>query len=386
MSFLIISNGHGEDTIGATFASELSLQKPNIKVSAFPTVDAGKVYEKLGIEILGERKIMPSGGFMFHNYELFSADIKAGFLQMTVRQIYELSKIKTDILLVIGDIYALFLSSFIKTKQRFYYQSLVSVHHAKKEDGKIANRYFMENFSYFERALMRHLVKHTYLRDAATANHLKDLGLTRVSALGNPMLDSLGGKPMLEHSQISPTIGLLAGTREHANKAMEVMLAGLAKLKSGQALVAWVGNDFSFKTDGWQKTNYKNNNGLVMTLEKESFKVYFYKNCFADVLASVDIVIGNAGTANEQAASLGIPIISFPVEPTYKQTFIDNQKRLLSHALSVCKAEPIEISNKILELLNNKDLYQQAAKAGKKRMGKAGGTKRIITDIRARIE
>ncbi len=384
MTFLILSNGHGEDTIGASFASELLLQKPDVIVSAFPTVDDGKIYENLGIEILGERKIMPSGGFIFHNFELFKNDIKAGFLPMTVRQIYELSKIKTDVLLVVGDVYALFLSSFIKTKQRFYYQSLVSVHHAKKEDGKIANRYFMENFSYSERALMRHLVKHAYLRDTATANHLKNMGLKRVSALGNPMLDSLDGKVMLEHKQISPNIGLLPGSREHANKAMEIMLASLSHLKSGQALVAWLG-DYSFNTAGWQKTVLDNQSGLIMTLEKDNFKIYFYKNRFADILATVDIVIGNAGTANEQAASLGIPVISFAVEPTYRRSFIDNQKRLLSHGLSVCKAEPKDISNKILELLNNKDLYQKAAKAGQERMGKAGGTKRIITDILEKI-
>ncbi len=384
MNFLILSNGHGEDTIGASFAFELLLQKPDAIVSAFPTVDDGKIYENLGIEILGERKIMPSGGFIFHNFELFKNDIKAGFLSMTVRQIYELSKIKTDVLLVVGDVYALFLSSFIKTKQRFYYQSLVSVHHAKKEAGKIANRYFMENFSYFERALMRHLLKHAYLRDTATANYLKSIGLEQVSALGNPMLDSLDGKAMLEHKQISATIGLLPGSRKHANKAMEIMLASLSHLKSGQALVAWLG-DYSFNTVGWKKTLLNNQNGLIMTLEKDNFKVFFYQNRFADILATVDIVIGNAGTANEQAASLGIPVISFAVEPTYKRSFIDNQKRLLSHALSICKTEPRAIAAKLIELLNNKDSYNQASKAGQERMGKAGGTKKIINDILEKI-
>ena len=386
MTFLILSNGHGEDVIGASFVREILEQNPKIKVSAFPTVDDGKAYQDLGIEILGERKIMPSGGFIFHNYELFKKDIKAGFVQMTLRQIYALSKIRADVVLVVGDIYALFLSSFIKTNNRFYYQSLVSIHHAQKEKNKLANRYFMEHFSYFERAMMRHLVKQAYMRDGATADYLKNLGLSRVAALGNPMLDSLGGLAMLEHKQPKPTIAILPGTRKHANKALTIILASLSQLETGQALVSWAGDSLSFDYSSWQKIASNSENGLILALQKNDFRVYFYKNRFADILASADIVIGNAGTAHEQAASLGIPIISFAVEPTYKPSFIANQKRLLGQALHICKPEAEKIAAKVLELLENKDLYNESAKAGKKRMGEAGGSKRIITDILEKID
>lgn len=384
MTFTILSNGHGEDVIGASFAKELLKQRPDIELQVFPTVDSGKAYEGLDLEILGERKEMPSGGFIFHNFELFVNDIKAGFLQMTVRQIYQLSKIKTDVLLVVGDIYALFLSSFIRTKQRFYYQSLVSVHNSKKEGSKILNRYFMENFSYLERALIRHLVRHVYLRDAATAEYLENFNAGKFSALGNPMLDSLNGKIMLDHKTISPTIGLLPGTREHADKAMEIMLASLEGM-SGQALVAWASDKPNFEHFGWERKELTTDEGLFLILKRDSFKVFFYRNRFADILASSDIIIGNAGTANEQAAALGLAVITFPVEPTYKKEFVDNQKRLLGEALTVCDANPNMIKNSLNTMLDNPELMKRAGKAGVERMGPSGGTQRIITDILARI-
>jgi len=384
MTFTILSNGHGEDVIGASFASELLKQRPDIILQAFPTVDDGSAYEQLDLEILGERKIMPSGGFIFHNFELFKNDIKAGFLQMTLRQIYQLSRIKTDVLLVVGDIYALFLSSFIRTKHRFYYQSLVSIHNSKNEGSKIINRYFMENFSYPERALIRHLVKHVYVRDSTTANYLNQLNPNSYSALGNPMLDSISGKIMPDHKTISPTIGLLPGTRKHADKAMEIMLASLENM-SGQALVAWAADKTEFKYTGWERKDLLTENGLFLVLIKNDFRLFFYKNRFADILASSDIIIGNAGTANEQAASLGLPVITFPVEPTYKKTFVDNQKRLLGEALFVCEANPKMINNTLQVILDSPELLRRAAEAGKARMGPKGGTKRIITDILARI-
>jgi len=72
----ILSNGYGEDSIGSLLVSEFQLQNPKLKLQAFPTVDRGKSYENNQIDILGPRKVMPSGGLLMHSRELFLADMQ----------------------------------------------------------------------------------------------------------------------------------------------------------------------------------------------------------------------------------------------------------------------------------------------------------------------
>ncbi|MCA9837923.1 MAG: lipid-A-disaccharide synthase-related protein [Trueperaceae bacterium] len=381
LNVTFLSNGHGEDTIAVSLAKALLEQLPDAELSAFPTVDMGKAYETLSIPILGPRQIMPSSGLLMHNWELFQGDIRAGFIPMTLKQIRGLSRLKTDVLIVVGDAFALLLSSFVKTRYRFYLQTLVSAHHAAPKTRHL-NRFFMEHLSYPERVLIRHLVNQTYVRDALTERVLKATGLTQVSYLGNPMLDGLGGKPM--HLP-SPVITLLPGTRAYAPRALELMLDAVSQLNSVTALVAW-----ALETDiptfpHWQQTNPGTEIGLVRKLEQGSNQVLFFKGRYADCLHSADLVIGTSGTANEQAAALGKPVVAFDVPPLYSEAFLENQKRLLAEALTVVKADAQEIALAIQTLLSDKAGYQLATTRGQERMGKAGGSKALIKDMLERI-
>jgi hypothetical protein len=65
---------------------------------------------------------------------------------------------------------------------------------------------------------------------------------------------------------------------------------------------------------------------------------------FADVLHTADAVLGTTGTAQEQAAGLGLPVVSFPVRPMLAPAFLANQARLLGEALEVVPREPAAIA------------------------------------------
>ena len=120
---IVLSNGYGEDAVGALLLEDLLRQRPELRMAAFPTVDKGHAYERLDIPILGPRQTMPSGGLLMHSKKLFIDDLRAGFISMTLRQLNTLRRLNPEALIVIGDIFALLLSSFIRTPHRFQVQN-----------------------------------------------------------------------------------------------------------------------------------------------------------------------------------------------------------------------------------------------------------------------
>lgn len=384
MQVILVSNGHGEDAIGTLLASALKRHHTDLTITAYPTVDDGKVYERAGLPVLGPRRLMPSSGLLFHNLGLFVRDMRAGFIPMSVRQYQELGQLKADIVIVIGDAYGLLLGSRIKTNNLFYLQSLVSAYHREAKVRPQLNRYFMERVSLPERFMMRR-AKRVYVRDEATAVMLREQGVEHVSALGNPMLDALHGQVMVQY-KTHPLVALLPGTRAYATKALETMMNAFTYLPFGTGLVAWAGAELP-EAAGWLAFNpdkAEADVGLEKIYRQSDKIIYVYKNRFADVLCTAQLVMGTAGTANEQAAALGKPVLSFPVPPLYSKTFLTNQQRLLADALTVVPSGEKIIADTLWELYTDRARYQQAARVGRLRMGRAGGSDAIARDILAR--
>lgn len=386
MLITLLSNGHGEDAVGALLVEELLRQRPDWRVAAFPVVNEGRAYEGLGIDLLGPRRVMPSGGLLFHSRELLVRDLKAGFLSMTLVQVRDLRRLKTDALLVIGDVYALTLSSLVRAPHRFFVQTLVSARHTpEKLEAATLNRYFMERISVPERLLMRYTVKRVYTRDEATEVVLKALGLNHVVSLGNPMLDALSGSAMPAHRDSGSLLALLPGTRRYAPEALRLMLQALMHLPNTTALVAWAGGALP-ELPSWQREEPPPYEGLQTVLRHQEQRVFVYEGRFADILHSCEVALGTAGTANEQAAALGLAVVSFPVLPDYGTAFLRNQKRLLADALTLTAAEPRSIAGAVRYLLEKESRRVRAARLGRERMGAPGGTKAIIQDILKQLE
>lgn len=395
MRVTLLSNGHGEDAVGASLARAFLEASPGLELRAFPTVGRGRAYEALGLPILGPRREMPSGGWMMDTASAFWADLRAGFLPMTAVQMRDLGRLETDRLVVIGDIYALLLSTLVRTSARFYVQTLVSAHlwtphrnrhrsqgQTQDRPTRYPNRYFMERISAPERFLMRRVVRQSYVRDALTAECLERYGLS-VRALGNPMLDALAYEALpVRLSKQAPVVALLPGTRSYREEALETMLETLHHWPEATGLVAWTGETLP-SLAAWQWLEVASNvwQGRHPSAHNP---VYLCKNRFAGVLHAAQLVLGTAGTANEQAAALGRPVVSFPVLPLYSDAFVANQKRLLGDALSVCARDPVSLAQGLRGLWASSERYEQAVQAGRARMGPAGGSAAIVRDILSR--
>ncbi len=318
---------------------------------------------------------MPSGGLLLHDLKLFLLDLKAGFFQMTYKQLKDLKQLETDILLVVGDIYALLLAQLIKTKKIFYVQTLISAYHKHKSN---PNRFFMENYSFIERFLIKRIVTRMYVRDIPTAEMLNKLGISRVFALGNPMLDDLDSDLLdISLTLTSPVIALLPGSRSYAVESLQIMAESLKYFPEATGIIAWSKEVLPI-IKGWQHSLDKSLN--ISIYKNQNQYIYLVKQ-FSAVLNSANIVLGTSGTAHEQAASLGLPIVAFPLLPWYRKAFLANQKRLLADALTVVSPCPKDIAQKLKILWQNKDLYKRASDMGKMRMGKAGGSVAIVQNI-----
>jgi uncharacterized protein (TIGR03492 family) len=373
----ILSNGYGEDAVGALLAAELLKAAPSWQVQAYPVVDAGRAYEPLQIPILGPRRVMPGGGLLLHHPRLLVADLRAGFLRMTWRQIGDLRRLKTDLLLVVGDVYALLLASQIRTQRRYQVQPLISAYHSV--GGRPPpHRLFMEEFTGLERFLMRRLVRQVYVRDAPTAALLRAKGVPQVTSLGNPMLDALMVTPR-PVGLTPPVVALLPGSRGYAAEALAVMLEAMTHWPEASAVVAWAPElDALPSLAGWQRQVLA---AGQIRLRCGSTAVLVLRERFADILHGCDLVIGTAGTAHEQAAAIGKPVVAFPVPPYYSRGFLRNQARLLGAALTVAPAEPTALAAALRALWSDPERYERAAREGRERMGEAGGSARIVADI-----
>jgi uncharacterized protein (TIGR03492 family) len=379
----VVANGHGEDAIAAALLAELRTRLPDWRFVAFPVVGAGAAFEALDVPILGPRRRLPADGLTMHHPSLLWADLRAGLLSMTLRQVRALRAGRADAVLVVGDVYAQGLATLLRGARRFVVQPLVSVRLADGGGPVPWNRAFMERIRAPERALLRR-AEAVYPRDEATAAWLRARGVGAARFLGNPMMDGLAGRPLVG-SRPGATVALLPGSRAYAERAVRSMAAGLAALGEAGApcvgWVAWTRGEAPPPPAGWTSEGV----GAHAGWRRGDVRLGFVAHRFRDVLASADAVLGTSGTAQEQAAGLGLPVVAFPVEPAYGSAFLANQERLLGGALQVVAADPTAIAAGVRRALRDPEVRVAARRDGPARLGPPGGTAAIAADVAARL-
>lgn len=381
----VVSNGHGEDALGAALLQALRRRLPGWSVAAFPVVGAGGAYQALGdVPVLGPRRRLPADGLTLHHPSLLWADLRAGLLATTWAQVRALRAGRPDAVLVVGDVYAQALATLLRGARRFVVQPLVSVRLAEG-GGRVAwNRAFMERIRAPERALLRR-AEAVYPRDEATAAWLRARGVPRARFLGNPMMDGLAA-PALPGSEPGATVALLPGSRAYAERSLATMLAALERAAAdGADLVAWVAwtrGALPLPPPGWRSTTLAG----APAWARPGLRVGWAPGRFAEVLASADAVLGTTGTAQEQAAGLGLPVVAFPVEPAYGRAFLANQQRLLGAALEVAPPEAAPVAAALRRALHDPERRAAARREGPARLGPPGGTEAIADDVARRLQ
>ncbi|AEB11981.1 lipid-A-disaccharide synthase-related protein [Marinithermus hydrothermalis] len=381
---LIISNGNAEDLIGAALARQLGL--PTL---ALPLVGNGRAYEGAAEAVLGPRATLPSGGFPFGSLANLAADLRAGLISTSLAQwrAARAAARAAAAVVVVGDAYALWVGVRAgRGRPLFHLQPLVSAYYVEGRSWfsrlRHLNQLGADDFTPFERHLQRY-ARAVYVRDAPSAARLQRLGVRTARFYGSFAMDVLPPpeqdlEPLRDGR---PVLALLPGTRRDVAFSLPRMLEAAYRLDEFEAFVAW-GLPLAAlpACPGWRARQVREG---VLRLERDGRHAWVMRGAFSAILHSAALALGTAGTANEQAAGLGVPILGFPTPgPQYTRAFAERQQRLLGAALTLCPPDPERIAAAARALWRDPEALERARTAGRARIGPPGALPRIATEVR----
>jgi uncharacterized protein (TIGR03492 family) len=390
---LFISNGHGEDLLAGVLAEALHEKCPYVESWAFPIVGTGQAYERFPVKVVGTQKEMPSGGWIRQSFAALREDVKAGFLKLTWQQWQALKALRNQVshVVAVGDIYALYLA------YRFVAKPLAFVPTAKSD--------YIRSHLAIEKHLMKKYCQIVLARDELTATNLRHSQIP-AQYVGNLMMDAIfpSGRSLPGIWPGKKVIGILPGSREEAYTNLPLLCITIDEIATKRPdivfAVALAGNLSLDKTatilgeNGWQVVHVESpmggdegdgtipkENNRARWLVKGKTRLLVAQGRFGDVLDSSSLCLGMAGTANEQAAGLGRPVVAFPGSGSqFTAKFLRAQKRLLGDALEAAR-DPRAAGQAVLEILTDPTRYAVMAACGRERMGEPGGAKRMATEL-----
>lgn len=358
MNIAVLSNSYGEDRSGAIIGREIRKLASDADIIGAPLISLGEEYKKRGIEVITGSPPPPSGGFPLKSFSGFWGDL-VRCPPLIIHYITRLQKIKEilDDVIVVGDTFLLVLG-WLALRRKMWFLAPC------KSD------YFSPHFR-VERWLMDEIPKEIFTHDEFTAENLRKYGLNAVF-LGNPMLDELEKEDIYKPPQGSKLIGILPGSRKEAYQNMGkigFVLERLLKKRTDLHFAVAVSDTIDIE----RLKNFVTNLG---------HRIDFVKSGFVDIVSSSSLVLSLAGTASEQVAGIGIPIVSFiGTGPQTTLNRLKGQERLLGGCLRLVRDFPDGVVNEVLNLLEDSTLRKEMGNIGKERMGSKGGARRIAERI-----
>lgn len=393
---LFVSNGHGEDVIAGRILDRLVARRPDLSIDGWPMVGEGTAYARRGVATLGARNLLPSAGFATLDPALMLGDLKAGWIRTHLRQVKSARAMRGRyrMIVAVGDIVPIVAGVLARTPFVFV--------------GCAKSAYYDPRFYYtgLEKRLLRRFCLETYPRDALTAAKLDAAGIA-CRYLGNPMMDGLEGTgDRLGIGEGETVIGLMAGTRADAETNMLDLLAAAERAPAHferpqtlrfvfaarsqcdpAVLAAMIAADP--RQDAWRVAfaGAGDDEGLVMRLDHPSgMQALVAKGRFADVLRLSSLVVGMAGTANEQAIGLGIPLVTVPSSGVQGERYVRMKMEYFGDAAVQVPREPDAVAGMVAAVLADPERRARMAAAGRERMGEPGGSEAIAAAILGKFD
>ncbi|MDD3926709.1 MAG: lipid-A-disaccharide synthase-related protein [bacterium] len=373
---LFISNGYSEDMMAAAMAAALR-SGADVDPEGLPLVGPGVSYLRAGIPVNGPAREMPPGaGFSIRDRHLarIRQDLRSGLIGLVASQTAYIRRAgragcRT---VAVGDAYALWMA-LRGCEAPVFVDTPISA--------------YIRPHRRLEIALMRR-AKAIFTRDEPTAEELRGRGLDARFA-GSPMLDCLETTGLDLGSAENVRIALLPGSRLEAYDNLEVLLriaertaaayaAGLDFLLAMAPTLDTERLGLVIRQSGWHCDISGIDTGVVAEAVYGSARLTVVRGAFGDLLAAADLVIGQAGTASEQAVGMGCPLLAFPGRgPQVSEGFLRTQKRLLGDAMELLPADEEVVARRTLELLGNRQQLDSMSRTGRDRMGGGGGVRAI---------
>jgi uncharacterized protein (TIGR03492 family) len=366
---LFVSNGHGETAIAARIAAEmLALARAPLGLDLFPLVGTGAGAAPLAL--VGPRRTMPSGGLVaMGNVRAIAQDVRAGFAALLGAQLAFLSSLhaRYDTVLAVGDAYALALALLVRTRTVFV---------------GTAKSVYVAPYGPFERTLLRRAGL-AFVRDEPTAQRLRSEGVD-ARAPGNVIVDLAGEGEALDPP--GDWLGILPGSRAEAYDdgiRLARVVRALGALRSEVRAAFSIAPTLdaarfatSLGADGWDVTAGEGDRPFGAAARNVTLTGW--TGGVGPILRASTLVLGQAGTANEQAAALGVPVVALGgAEGEREDWYRMRQRRLLGDALAIVPREPARAAAEVAALLGDPERLERMRVAGRQRMGGRGGARAI---------
>lgn len=390
---LIVSNGHGEDSVGGRLVDRLqALASRDVECEAWAMVGAADAYRDRGVALVGTQNRLPSEGFATLSPALLLRDLRAGWLQVHRRQLHDARAMRGryDLVVAVGDIVPMLVAIIAHTP-------FVLVGCAK-------SAYYGPGYGYtrFEKYLMRRYCARCYPRDAETERELSQARIA-TSFVGNPMMDDLQGCATLAVPDDALVVACLPGSRDNAEANAARILSLIADdatawERSGRVVFvfalparfdverAWQAMSLPARAMWRRETPLTGSDDSTFTGDARltrRISARFLKGRFPDVLHSARVAIGLAGTANEQAIGLGVPLVTFATDGTQGASYFRMKMRYFGDAaMAIAPAGPA--LREAVQRVSRDDVQRaRMTAAGRARMGEPGGSDAIVRDVLA---
>jgi uncharacterized protein (TIGR03492 family) len=382
---LLVSNGHAEDLAAACIGAGIQKKAPDIKVRALPLVGMGKAYDERGIQNLGLKKMLPSGGFAKEGLGYLLQDLFSGLFSLLLKQISILKAEgkKSGFLVCVGDIFLVALCGIFARAPIIFIDGPGSVR---------IRKYFA-----VEKWILKRYCKKVITQDEESAEFLRRSNIPGLY-LGTWVMDyvTVTGQGF-EIDKNKTVIGILPGTREEAYDnlllILEVMEALNRRADKNEALIGLVASVLDRAKikdklnqgiwDFQETASAQKDKGIMARITSRfGTTILLVEGRFGDVCKSAKLIVGLAGIANEQAAGLGIPVVAFPGRGP--QTTLRRWKeiqRITGDSMAILNGSADEIATKVWEILRDPQRLQEMGQIGLKSKKDQGATQNIINLI-----
>ncbi len=370
MRVLLVSNGYGEDAMGAVLGR--TLRNLGAAVSAYPLVGTGHAYQQHALPLLDPRRTLPTAGFGFRTgVRAAWQDLRAGWVRLTLaqRRILRRRRGQQELVVAVGDVFCLWMAAAADPG------NVVYVPTAKSE--------YNDPHRALELALVRWLARLSFPRDEVTATRYRRAGLP-AEYLGNLMMDCLEFTgESFEIPPGAPVVLLLPGSRQDAPKNCASLCAVaevVADTKPDAHFLVAVSPtvdpaELARGCGGTLEEDWLNREGVRLRMTRQ----------FGDAVLQASVVVGMAGTAHEQAAGLGKPVVAYPGGGLqFTSKFLRLQARLLGDAV-VAVPGPQEAARWVVWLLEDPEERLRRGRVGQERMGPPGAAARMARRLLAGV-
>lgn len=368
---LVISNGIGEDSIGAQIVRRLPR---SIAAQAYPTLGDGSAYRGI-CAVVGPRARLPSEGSRVEHGTL-ARDVVGGGLATIPPGLRFLRRSRNayDRVLVIGDFIGVGACWLAGIRGVVYLD--------------VYNSGYGRTYRWGEKRIIRRVCRTVFCRSETLAASLRALGVD-ARAAGNVMMDAIpdGEYDAARRRLRLRAVTLLPGSRGGtiANFVLQVeAIAALPEALRPDVFVA--------VADGIEPEQLAREAGLFYhppagqegsdlgRLSGRGLHLNLARGALGPIVRASDIVLSQAGTATIQALGLGRPVVTF-VRDTERQKRVREESLLFGEARLLVPAEAGAISAAVGRLLGDPAELARLGKSGSERIGGPGAINEIVATL-----